>query len=587
MLGLTINNFKFSARSKTICYDVLLIIIMATLAACGMVYQYLLSNYAGRVIGMMEHAIFTMIGIMIVSMGFGSFAAKPIKCAFSGFAWLEAIIALLGASGILIISWIFALSALVPELIALNYNLPEGYAPAKDFIQLLQNFAAISPFIIGFIIGFLIGMEIPFIARVREKIYNQHLEHNIGTIYGADYIGAGIGAAIFVTYMLSLPIEMAAIYTAIVNLIAGMFFLILFYSQIRYRWLLIGFHLIITALVVILFYNAENWQNNLQNMLYEDNVVYNKNSNHQNITITKRIVSPEKPPIYALYLNGHTQFSSDDEYIYHELLVHPAMVAAARHDNILVIGGGDGLAIREILRWNPKNITLLELDRDMVELFSANPNIDSKESQNNHISNDDKKPPALKAALLELNNYSLSDDRINIIYGDAYGSLSELSKKINAEEKFDVVIIDLPDPSHPNLNKLYSKSFYRKLYHIVNEDAVISVQSTSPFHAKKTFLTIGITLQASGFNNIARYHHNVPSFGQWGWTLASKNGKSIIDRIHQSDFSLPQNLWLNKELMLAVFEFGNNFFDIEDDLQPNLISNNLLYILHQQEWQQN
>ena len=53
--------------------DVLLITIMAVLAACGLIYQYLLSNYAGRILGVMEHAIFTMIGIMIVSMGIGSF----------------------------------------------------------------------------------------------------------------------------------------------------------------------------------------------------------------------------------------------------------------------------------------------------------------------------------------------------------------------------------------------------------------------------------------------------------------------------------------------------------------------------------
>ena len=146
------------------------------------------------------------------------------KCPFSGFAWLEIIIAFLGATGILIIGGAFALAYIFPSVLAENYGMPYDLIPQGGVVIYAEKLANIIPYVIGFIIGLLIGMEIPFIARVRENIYGQHLEHNVGTIYGADYIGAGVGAAIFIIWMLSSPPEVAAVYTAIANLLAGLAF---------------------------------------------------------------------------------------------------------------------------------------------------------------------------------------------------------------------------------------------------------------------------------------------------------------------------------------------------------------------------
>lgn len=547
-------------------HDLLLILTMATLAACGLIYQYLLSHYAGRVLGVMEHAIFTMIGVMIVSMGVGAFAAKMVRCPYTGFAWLETIIALFGAAGLLLIGGSFALSSILPNILAVNYGVPDDLIPKGGMVYLLQEAAGYVPYIIGFIIGTLIGMEIPFIARVREQVYGQHLEHNVGTIYGADYFGAGAGAAIFIIYMLSAPPEMAAVYTAAVNLIAGIVFIVMYRRKIRWVIPLAFGQVSMLVVLVVLYQSAAGWNKALEDMLYQDQVVFSHDTKFQHITLTERKISPNKPPVYALYLNGRTQFSSDDEFIYHDMLVHPAMLAAARRDEVLVIGGGDGLALREVLKWNPQNITLLELDNEMVNLFTNETAVDGR---------------VINKPLLELNNYSFKDKRVNPIFGDAYNTVDQL---IADGKKFDVILVDLPDPSHPNLNKLYSIRFYKQLNNLLNGDGAIAIQSTSPYHARDAFLTVGVTLKAADFSFVERYHQNVPSFGQWGWTIATKVGASPRVRIDRNGIELPDNTWATKGLINASFEFGTGFIKRAESLEPNRLGTHLMYRLHQEAW---
>ena len=160
-------------------HDVLLISIMGVLAACGLIYEYLLSHYAGRIIGAVETAIYTLIGLMIVSMGLGAFAAKLIKDPFTGFAWLESLIAICGVSCILLIATFVGFSAVLPQVIAQTFALPPDLVPSGGVLDLLHEIATLSPYFFGVLIGFLIGMEIPLIARVRERVYGEHLEHNV------------------------------------------------------------------------------------------------------------------------------------------------------------------------------------------------------------------------------------------------------------------------------------------------------------------------------------------------------------------------------------------------------------------------
>ncbi len=542
---------------------------MAVLAGCGLIYQYLLSHYAARILGAVEATIFAMIGIMIVSMGLGSFAAKLFKNPFTNFAWLELLIALLGLSSVLIIATIFAFANTLPQIIADTYGLPPDLSPEGGIFLFIQKFASISPYIMGFVLGFLIGMEIPLIARIRETLYARHLTHNAGTIYGADYIGAGIGAAIWVLFMLSLEITTAAVFTASANLIAGLVFYIRYHKKIKFSPAFLLGQLVLAVIALSIFANGEYWSKSLEATLYKDNVIYSEHTQYQHITITERVMSPGSPAIYSLFINGRTQFSSFDERIYHEMLVHPAMMASANHNNILIIGGGDGLAMREVLKWNPRNVTMLELDERIVDFFT-------------NEKFDEDSGTIINKALLELNGHALSDERLNVIYGDAFLSIDKLAQE-NA--LFDTIIIDLPDPSHPDLNKLYSNRFYEKVKYLLTGDGAIVIQSTSPYHAKKAFLSIGKTVKDAGFAHVEQFHQNVPSFGEWGWTIATKNGQSAQQRIKNTSLSVDTH-WLTPNLIKSSFYFPLNYFAELKTIKVNTLSNHALYQYHQKAWQQ-
>jgi len=540
---------------------------MAVLAGCGLVYEYLLSHYAGRVLGAVETAIFAMIGIMIVAMGVGALAARWIRCPFSGFAWLEVAIALLGSSAVLIVAATISFTNLLPQVIANVYGLPPDLVPQGGWISHVNALANISPYVIGFILGFLIGAEIPLIARVRESLYGEHLKHNTGAIYGMDYIGAGVGAALWVLFMLAMDPFLAAVLVASFNVAAGLLFYFLYRQRIRFGKTLLASHGAVILVIIMIGTYGADWDATMEDMLYQDKVVYRMNTKYQHITITERIMDPAKPAVLTFYINGRTQFASNDERIYHSMLVYPAMAASARHDNVLIIGGGDGLALRDVLRWNPKQVLLLDLDQQVVDFFSR------PLERNGRVVN---------GALLALNQHAFSDPRVETRFGDAYLSVDALLRN---QRSFDTIIVDLPDPSHPDLNNLYSARFYAKLMHLLAGDGAITIQSTSPYHAKNAFLSIGKTVKHAGYLHVEQYHHNVPSFGEWGWTIAVKNGKPARQRLQELSELPIDDGWTAQGVMLAAFEFGKHYFDDIDQVEINRVGSNVLYRYHQNDWQ--
>ncbi len=543
---------------------------MGVLAACGLIYEYLLSHYAGRILGSVESVIFGMIGVMIVSMGVGSFLAKYYRDAFTAFAWLEVSIALFGAASVLIIAAIVALLSVFPQTLTEVFNLPPDLVPQGHLLSAAKKTVQALPFIIGALLGMLIGMEIPLIARVREQLHGQRLAHNTGMIYGVDYIGAGIGAALWVWLMLQLNITTAAALTASANLLAGLFFLARYHRFIRAKIALLLAHLAVGFFVVLLLLVGEDLMSNMSSLLYHDRVVHSQTTRYQHLTITERLIKARPEPIYNFYINGRLQFSSSDEYIYHSMLVYPAMAAAARTDNILVIGGGDGLALRNILRWQPRQVTLIDLDQELLDFFTPDPNGDQAEPY--------------RHALIKLNQHAFADPRVTLITGDAFIEIDPLLAK---ENHYDVIIVDLPDPSHPDLNKLYSDQFYHRLKLLLNADGVLVVQSTSPFHARKAFLSIGKTIKQAGFKHLEQYHQNVPSFGEWGWSIATIAGSSASQRLANLSASLPvADPWVTHAQLLAAFEFPNHFFDQLENIDINPLGSHVLYRYHHQAWNQ-
>lgn len=560
------SNALNSKKITLVIDDVLLILIMATLACCGLIYEYLLSHYSARILGSVETVIYAIIGIMIVSMGLGAFAAKKVKDAFQGFVVLELLVAFIGCSATLFIASVIGFGQTLPQLIADTYQIPNDVLVNGDFLSTLNWLSIQLPYFFAFVLGFLIGMEIPLIARIRETVYGHHLAHNAGTIYGADYIGAGIGAAIWVLFMLKIEISQAAALTASLNLIAGFIFLVRFKNYLRYKVKLIIGHIVLALLVVMIFVFGGHWQKQMQNMLYLDKVVYQTQTPYQNLVFTERLLGGGYQPIYNFYINGRLQFSSLDEHIYHEFLVHPAMQASARHDKVLIIGGGDGLALREVQKWKPSAITLIDLDPDLIGLFK----------------NPDKHLPAhLSAKIKLLTQDSFNQPGVSVINDDAFIAIDRL---LAAKQSYDTIIIDLPDPSHPDLNKLYSVNFYYRLQHLLSGDGVLVVQSTSPFHAKFAFISIGKTLQKAGYKT-EQYHQNVPSFGEWGWTIASKSGQIPSQRLSTYNTLAVPTKWLTLPLLKAAFVFNKGFYIDKDKIKINYLGSNVLYQYHQQAWE--
>lgn len=546
--------------------DWLLIGVMAVGAACGMIYEYLIAHYAGRILGSVDTAIFSMIGIMVVSMGIGAFYSRTVKCPYTGFALLEILIALIGGISVLIMAALFSMSYVLPFQLQHSFGIDDSVLIQGGPVFILERIAQATPYIIGLILGTLIGMEIPFIARIREDIHSEKLINNVGTVYGADYIGAGFGAAIWVFICLQLPIILSAAYTALLNVVLGMIFLIHFRKHIKHFKWLCGINICVAMILVSISFNGINWMNAMNNMLYEDKVVYSNNTPYQNLVITERIASASRPSIIKLYINGNLQFSSSDESLYHGMLVKPALLASARHNNILIVGGGDGLAARDAFQLGADKVTLIDLDPDMIQLFQG--------KQENTES-------WLNERLLKLNKDSLNDERLEVFYGDAF----KVIEIFTAEERyFDAIIVDLPDPNHPDLNKLYSDYFYAKLALLLSADGAITVQSTSPYHSKKAFISIGKTMTQAGLS-VQQYHTNVPSFGEWGWSIATKRGLKPLDRINQLDNSDTGSVSLNQ--IKAAFIFSPGFYQEQDSIAINYLGEPVVYNYHSEGWRIN
>jgi len=497
--------------------------------ATGLVNEYILSTVSTYVLGNSIEQFSITIAIMLLFMGIGGFVQKYFNDNYliEKFITIEIFLALFGSFAPIIIYAAF------------------GYLP--------NHFHLILYFLIA-LIGFLVGFEIPFVTRINEK-YSDSLKTNLAFIVSADYIGAFLGAIIWVKLLLpNLHIFKIGFLISSINfLVALMTFLYfkkLVTSQLKTIYTIVI--IFVFSLLAYGYIHSEQYDKLIEQKLYSDKIVHSQTTKYQHITITHNDILNE----YRLYLNGNLQFSSLDEQRYHEFLVHPAMSLHKEANNVLVLGGGDGLAVREIKKYKPKNITLVDLDPKMTEiaktlpiLKSLNQNSLNKVEIINPIIESNKTQDIYKKSKDSIDMEYLAT--INIINIDAMEFLN-----IAKNKKYDVVIIDLPDPNSIELNKLYTKEFYKSLQKVLYLDSIISIQSSSTYFAKDVFLAIGRTLKASGFETIA-YHHNIPSFGEWGFYLASLN-KGISNDIEKISFQNIQTEYLTKELFLASLKFGKN-----------------------------
>jgi spermidine synthase len=360
-----------------------------------------------------------------------------------------------------------------------------------------------------------------------------------------DYVGALVGALVFALLLLPrLGIMRTGIALGVLGVLSALWGTWILGIDVEPRPLRIRAAIALAALVGALFASGQIVRAADESLLLHP-VAFAKQTEYQRIVITQAKAG------ISLWLDGNLQFASVDEYRYHEALVHPAFTAAKRHDNVLVLGGGDGLATREILRYpDVRSVTLVDLDHGMTDLARDLP------------------------VLRDLNHGSLSDPRVRVINDDAMVWIGEDHDGI--PRRFDVVIVDFPDPNNFALSKLYTVRFYKLLRARVAEGGVVSVQSTSPLVARKSFWCIVRSIEAAGLS--ARpFHAFVPAFGEWGYVLASLEPVPVPSHV-------PPNLrYLTDTNVASLFDLAPDMGSVP--VETNRLNSQMLVRYYEEEWQ--
>lgn len=545
---------------------VLLAFCMFSTGASGLVNEYVLATITTYILGNSIEQFSIVIACMMFMMGVSGFVQSKMSDdnLIYKFITVEVLMALLGGFAPLVIY--------------------AAYGYMEDHFYLVHYFFVLA-------IGFLIGFEIPIVMRIIEQ-NKINLKTNLTLVYAMDYIGAFIGALIWVNYLLKhYPLTEISFIVAGFNFFIALLTILYFmYTQvIKHRFIPISAAaLTITALVAGVLNNRE-LSNLFEQQFYEDPIVFKTTTKYQHLVITENKSIDD----IRLYINGNTQFSSLDEKRYHDLLVHPVMTLSPNIKHVLILGGGDGLALREVLKYQGvESITLVDLDPEMVKIASKN---DYLRKLNNDAFKDARlfvqdaegiESVNVKGLYMETNNATKEGiaDTQWVASLHIYNIDADLFIKKQANKLWDVVIIDFPDPSSVELSKLYSKQFYRHLKQHMSPYAYVAIQSTSPYHAKEAFLTIGHTLEAAGLSSLP-YRQNVPSFGDWGYYLAWKN-PSTPDTVKATLANLTEfpvsTDFITPELMMASFAFGKGELTSESHcintiMQPCLVTQYLDY----------
>src|SRR5687767_12934660 len=383
-----------------------------------------------------------------------------------------------------------------------------------------------------FLIGALVGLEIPLLMRIlKDQLDFKEL---VSRVLALDYVGALVASLLFPIFLVpKLGLNRTSLLFGMLNAGVGVWATWLLDPLIPNRKILAlrvkGF--IVLIILAIAFIKAERLTTLAEDGLFTDNIVYAKSSPYQRIVVTKGKTG------HALFLNGNLQFNSFDEYRYHEALVHPAFAAfQGEPERVLVLGGGDGLALREILKYpSVRHVQLVDLDPMMTGLSKDFP------------------------ALGELNHYSFDDPRVTVTNGDAFVWLDTTDA-----EPFDIAIIDFPDPNNFALGKLYSTRFYNLLKRKLKPDSAVVIQCTSPLIARRSYWSIIKTLQATGFD-VKPFQTTVPSFGVWGYALAKLQP---FDHPTKPPASVELK-FLNQNSFASMFEFPTDMMAPDGEIEIN------------------
>jgi spermidine synthase len=504
--------------------ELALLVSVFVVAACGLVYELAAGALASYLLGDSVLQFSTVIGCYLFAMGIGSWLSRLFERQLvAHFLRIELLVGLVGG--------------LMPALLfAAHSSLPAGGAGV--FRTLLYALVGL--------IGVLVGLEIPLVMRILKAHFRERyaLKDLVSQVLTFDYLGAlAVALAFPLLFVPHLGLIRTGLFFGLLNAAVAVWALWLFRAELR-QW---RAHALACAAVLAVLAAAMAGAGQLttwaEDRFYGDNIVVRESSPYQRVVVTAG------PAGVRLFLNGNLQFHSRDEYRYHEALVHPAMAAHGAPKRVLVLGGGDGMAVREVLKHSSvEQVMLVELDPQMTTLFSTRP------------------------LLAALNGGALASPKLRTVNADAF---TWLEAPANQGEVFDVVVVDFPDPTNFALGKLYTTSFYQRLDQHLAAGGFAVVQTTSPLLARRSFWTVAATLEAVGFTTTP-YHAHVPSFGEWGFIIASR-------RPFRAATVLPQGLrFISVEGLPALLQFPPDMARVP--AEPNRLSNQALVHVFEEEW---
>jgi spermidine synthase len=492
--------------------DILLFISVLLIAACGLIYELIAGTLASYLLGDSVLQFSTIIGCYLFAMGIGSAMSRYIDRGLAyRFVWIELVLGLVGGFSSAVLFLAFA------------------YAQGFELVL----------YAIVVIIGVLVGLEIPLLMRIVRERYD--FRDAVAHVLTFDYLGALVASLLFPILLVPyLGLIRSAMLFGMINVAVALWSTFLFAAELATRRSLRAGCIAALCALGLGMTEAKRIAYAADDNIYADEIILSRETPYQHIVLTRF-----KNDV-RLFLSSHLQFSSRDEYRYHEALVHPGLSAVPAPRHVLVLGGGDGLAVREILKYpHIDSITLVDLDPEMTRLFSTHP------------------------TLTAINQGSLRSPRVHVTNADAFPWIDE------NRESFDFIVIDFPDPTNYSLGKLYTTAFYRAVARHLSAQGLIVVQSTSPMFARDSFWCIAETLKQAGLRTFP-YHLYVPSFGEWGFVIAST-------REYTPPLALPAGLsFLTVPGLPSLFQFPPDMAPVP--MPPNRLNDQVLVRAYYRDW---
>jgi spermidine synthase len=490
-----------------------LFLTVLLIAACGLIYELVASALASYLLGDSVTQFSTVIGTYLFAMGVGSWLSRFLSRGLvARFISIELLVGLVGGFSSTILFLAFA------------------YTGAFRLVL----------YVLVVILGVFVGLEIPLLMRILKDRYA--FKDVVANVLTFDYLGALAASLAFPILLVPrLGLVRSALLFGLVNASVALWSVWLFRAHLGARRVLAGSCIAVLLVLSAGMASATKITNLAEDNIYSDEVIFSRNTRYQRIVLTAW-----KDDL-RLWLNSHLQFSSRDEYRYHEALVHPGLSARPSARRVLVLGGGDGLAVRELLKHPAvESITLVDLDPEMTRIFSTHP------------------------TLVALNQGSLSSPKVHVVNDDAFVWLDK------HPDMFDFVVVDFPDPNNYGVGKLYTTAFYRLLSRHLSRDGLVVVQATSPLFARQSYWCIAETMHQAGLTTYP-YHLYVPSFGEWGFVLGSLDGG------YTPPTTLPPHLrYLTIAELPRMFQFAADMQPVA--VEPNRLNTQILVRYYEQEW---